>query len=165
MESEIIGKFEHMKNSYYYESPIGTLCLEEDGDFIVGLHLDDGSGGTNSHETALLGKTVRELSEYFAGRRTSFDIPVRASGTGFQEKVWEQLRHIPYGETRSYGDIAKAAGNPKAARAVGHANNRNPVMILIPCHRVIGADGSLVGFGGGIAAKKYLLDLESQHKE
>jgi methylated-DNA-[protein]-cysteine S-methyltransferase len=154
-----------MKNRYYYESPIGTLCLEEDDDFIVGLYLDDGADGMNSHETALLEKTVRELSEYFAGRRTSFDIPVRASGTVFQEKVWEQLRHIPYGETRSYGDIAKAAGNPKAARAVGHANNRNPVMILIPCHRVIGADGSLVGFGGGIAVKKYLLDLESQHKE
>jgi len=153
-----------MKIFYHYESPIGTLCLEEDDDFIVGLYLDNGAGSADSRETVLLEKTVRELSEYFSGKRTEFDIPVRASGTEFQKKVWEQLRLIPYGETRSYGDIAKAAGNPKASRAVGHANNRNPVMILIPCHRVIGADGSLVGFGGGIAVKKYLLDLELQHK-
>jgi methylated-DNA-[protein]-cysteine S-methyltransferase len=153
-----------MKTIYQYTSPIGILRLEEEDDFIVGLGLDNSPLCKESHTTSMLEETVRELSEYFAGKRTAFDVPVRATGTEFQEKVWEQLRRIPYGETRSYGDIAEAAGNPKAARAVGHANNRNPVMILIPCHRVIGADGSLVGFGCGIAAKKYLLDLELHHK-
>jgi methylated-DNA-[protein]-cysteine S-methyltransferase len=106
---------------------------------------------------------VQELSEYFSGKRTSFDLPLNPSGSAFQKRVWEQLRLIPCGQTRSYGDIAKAVGNPKAARAVGHANNRNPIMIIIPCHRVIGADGSLVGFGGGLEVKQFLLDLEARH--
>ena len=105
----------------------------------------------------------RELDEYFQGRRKTFDIPCRTQGTAFQEKVWAALREIPYGETRSYRDIAEAIGHPKAYRAVGMANNANPLFIIIPCHRVIGADGSLTGYGGGLPMKKALLMLEKKH--
>ena len=105
----------------------------------------------------------RELDEYFQGRRKTFDFPCRTQGTAFQEKVWAALREIPYGETRSYRDIAEAIGHPKAYRAVGMANNANPLFIIIPCHRVIGADGSLTGYGGGLPMKKALLMLEKKH--
>ena len=107
---------------------------------------------------------MRQLDEYFAGTRTEFAFPYRLNGTPFQEKVWEALRHIPYGETRTYKDIAIAIGHPKAFRAVGRANNANPIFIAIPCHRVIGADGSLVGYGGGLEMKKALLELERGRK-
>lgn len=108
----------------------------------------------------ILNQTQMELQEYFAGKRKEFTVPVRLKGTSFQQEVWKALQKIPYGETRSYGQIAEMIGNPKACRAVGGANNRNPVMIIIPCHRVIGADGSLVGFGGGLEVKCCLLELE-----
>lgn len=102
----------------------------------------------------------RQLDEYFAGTRKAFDFPYRLHGTPFQEKVWAALQEIPYGETRSYKDIAKAIGQPNAYRAVGMANHANPIFLVIPCHRVIGANGSLVGYGGGLAVKKALLELE-----
>ena len=111
----------------------------------------------------LLKKAAKQLTEYFAGKRREFDLPLDFTGTGFQKKVWAALLTIPYGETRSYGEIAKQIGNPKACRAVGMANNRNPIAIICPCHRVIGADGSLVGFGGGLPAKQFLLDLEKDY--
>lgn len=107
-------------------------------------------------------QAVRELTEYFAGMRTVFDVPLHEHGTPFQKRVWAALRTIPCGETRSYGQIAAQIGNPRAARAVGMANNRNPIMIITPCHRVIGADGSLVGFGSGLSMKEYLLELEKR---
>ena len=112
----------------------------------------------------LLKKAVKQLDEYFAGRRKEFNLPLSMKGTAFQKKVWAALQEIPYGETRSYGDIAKAIGKPKAARAVGMANNRNPVSIIVPCHRVIGSNGSLVGYGGGLKAKEFLLKLEGTLK-
>jgi methylated-DNA-[protein]-cysteine S-methyltransferase len=105
---------------------------------------------------------TRQLGEYFAGERTAFDLPLRPVGSGFELAVWDQLIRIPYGETRSYGHVAQAVGEPGGAQAVGAANGRNPLAIVVPCHRVIGADGSLVGFGGGLARKRFLLDLEQR---
>ena len=108
-------------------------------------------------------ETKRQLDEYFAGRRRKFDLPLDLRGTEFQRRVWAQLCRIPYGETRSYQDIAAALGNAKASRAVGMANNRNPVVIVVPCHRVVGKGGSLVGYAGGLDRKEFLLKLEAEH--
>lgn len=113
-------------------------------------------------QLALLKQTSQELIEYFQGERQSFTVPVRAEGTDFQRRVWEALCRIPYGETRTYGEIARQVGSPKGARAVGMACNRNPIMMLVPCHRVVGSDGKLVGFAGGLAMKEALLRMESQ---
>ena len=107
---------------------------------------------------------VRQLDEYFAAERTAFDLPLRPVGSDFELAVWEQLTRIPYGETCSYGHVAAAVGEPGGAQAVGAANGRNPLAIVVPCHRVIGADGSLVGFGGGLARKRFLLDLEQRDR-
>jgi len=112
--------------------------------------------------TELTAKAARQLGEYFAGNRKTFELPLAPRGTPFQTSVWEALLGIPYGQTRSYKEIAIAIGNPKAVRAVGMANHHNPISFIIPCHRVIGADGSLVGYGGGIDLKKRLLELERQ---
>jgi methylated-DNA-[protein]-cysteine S-methyltransferase len=113
-------------------------------------------------ETPLLKKAAQELQEYFIGKRKRFDLPLSPQGTDFQQKVWKALQDIPYGAVCSYKDIARAIGNEKACRAVGGANNKNPISIIIPCHRVIGANGSLVGYGGGIEIKKQLLALEQK---
>jgi len=110
-------------------------------------------------------ETVRQLKEYFAGRRTDFDLPLAPQGTGFQKSVWRQLCDIPYGETISYGELARRVGNPKASRAVGAANGSNPLPIVIPCHRVIGSSGKLTGFGGGLPVKEALLALESKQRK
>ena len=110
--------------------------------------------------TPLLDCAIAELTAYLAGERREFDLPLAPAGTAFQQSVWSALRTIPYGETASYGQIAARIGNPKSCRAVGMANNRNPLPIFIPCHRVIGADGSLIGYGGGLAVKQWLLELE-----
>ena len=104
-----------------------------------------------------------ELREYFVGKRKIFDLPVKPEGTDFQKNVWEHLQQIPYGQTRTYGDLATMIGNKKASRAVGMANHCNPILILIPCHRVIGANGSLTGYAAGIEAKKYLLRMEKEY--
>jgi len=113
-------------------------------------------------ETALIKETSKQLDEYLEGKRKNFDLPVFAAGTPFQQLVWEALKTIPYGETRSYKDIAVQIGKSKACRAVGMANNRNPIAIIIPCHRVIGSKGELVGYGGGLDIKKQLLRLEGK---
>lgn len=113
-------------------------------------------------ETSLLKKAAEELAEYLEGERKTFSLPCNPKGTEFQKKVWSALRKIPYGETRSYQQIAEAIGNTKACRAVGMANNKNPILIVIPCHRVIGKNGSLVGFGCGIELKEKLLKLEKE---
>ena len=113
----------------------------------------------------LLGQAKQQLAEYFAGQRQAFDLPLRMQGTPFQQKVWAALREIPYGETRSYGQIAAQVGNPKASRAVGMANNRNPIAIIVPCHRVIGANGSLTGYAGGLSVKEELLALERRTRQ
>ena len=111
----------------------------------------------------LLEEAARQLQEYFAGCRREFSLPLAPRGTEFQRQVWHALEGIPYGETRTYGEIARAIGKPKACRAVGMANHRNPLSILVPCHRVVGADGSLTGYGGGLEAKQFLLELEKRH--
>jgi methylated-DNA-[protein]-cysteine S-methyltransferase len=111
-------------------------------------------------DNALLARTRAQLGEYFAGRRTGFDLPLGPRGTEFQRKVWTTLAGIPYGETISYAQLAARVGKPTAMRAVGAANGRNPLPIMLPCHRVIGADGSLTGFGGGLPTKQFLLQLE-----
>lgn len=147
-----------------YHSPVGEIQLEyEDG---VVTALKNVAAEVKPDAPSELSELVfRQLDEFFAGRRRSFDFPFRLQGTEFQQKVWAALREIPYGETRSYKDIAVAIGHPKAFRAVGMANNANPIFIAIPCHRVIGANGSLVGYGGGLAMKKALLELEQKYKQ
>lgn len=150
-----------MKTAMYH-SPFGNMELSYEEGGVISLRMAE--KGTKGEAPFGLALTVfRELDEYFQGRRKTFDIPCRTHGTAFQEKVWAALREIPYGETRSYRDIAEAIGHPKAYRAVGMANNANPLFIIIPCHRVIGADGSLTGYGGGLPMKKALLMLEKKH--
>lgn len=161
-----------MKHKCHLQTPIGVICIEENGKAITGLYLDrayekqyhlESTQQTvflAEAETGLLHMAGNQLAEYFQGKRKEFTLPLAPQGTDFQKRVWEALCTIPYGQTRSYGEMAAQIGNPKACRAVGGANNKNPIMIFIPCHRVIGADGSLVGFGGGLQAKKYMLDLE-----
>lgn len=152
------------KRGYTYTFPVGKCYIEEENGKItcIVFSQDDliKNRGVIIEETPLLKDAVRQLGEYFEGKRTTFDLPQNPEGTPFQKKVWQALRKIPYGETRSYGDIAKAVGSPKGARAVGMACNRNPIFIATPCHRVIGANGALVGFGGGLEMKRYLLELE-----
>ena len=149
-------------NTLTFESPIGFLTLTGTNEALTSICF--GTSGYAFNPSPLLIKAVQELREYFDGKRREFDIPLAPEGTEFQKKVWRELQAIPYGETRSYGEIAKAVGSPRASRAVGMANNKNPIPILIPCHRVIGADGSLTGYAGGMEAKKLLLDLEKKHK-
>ena len=144
-----------------YESPMGTLWIAEENGLIVRITEKEICGEEGM--CPVLERTVFELSEYFAGKRKEFTVPIAPRGTSFRMKVWDALRRIPYGETKSYGEIAAVIGQPKAARAVGGANNKNPILILIPCHRVIGANGGLVGFGAGLPMKEALLRLESLH--
>ena len=144
-------------------SPVGPLTLESDGQAITGLYFQKRYGLPGEH-LSLHRQTAAQLAEYFAGRRESFSLPLAPRGTEFQCRVWKELQRIPYGETRSYGEIAAAIGRPRACRAVGMANHRNPISILIPCHRVIGSGGALVGYGGGLAIKETLLRLEREHK-
>jgi len=147
------------------DSPIGELLLVGDGSAISGLYMQDGATGRAVEDGWIaaegpFAEPRRQLDQYFAGDRTEFDLPLAPAGTPFQLSVWDALRRIPYGETRSYREIAEAIGRPSATRAVGAANGRNPIAVIVPCHRVIGADGSLTGFGGGIERKRLLLDLE-----
>ena len=151
-----------MKAVTWIDSPVGTLRLTEENGAIRELLFEEWDGTTPKAETELLRRARQELREYFAGRRREFTLPLAPQGTAFQRRVWEALLTIPYGETRSYGEIAAQIGSPKASRAVGAANHRNPISILIPCHRVIGADGSLTGYGGGLEVKSALLALEQK---
>ena len=144
-------------------APIGavTLCQDEGG--LCALRF--GGNGGRMDETPLFLQAQRELEEYFAGRRSSFSVPLSMHGTPFQMAVWEALRTIPYGETRSYATLAVQIGRPRACRAVGMANHVNPLPIFVPCHRVVGADGRLTGYAGGLDVKKYLLKLEGAYVE
>ena len=150
-----------MKRIAIYHSPVGDLQLEYENGAVTALKTVKADVQSDGAPDALAETVFSQLDEYFAGTRTAFDFPCAPQGTPFQQKVWAALREIPYGETRSYKQIAEAIGKPKACRAVGMANNRNPIIIVIPCHRVIGADGSLTGYGGGLEMKRALLDLES----
>ncbi len=146
-----------------YNSPIGTLYIGEDGSGICRLFLDESldNAALSPEPTPLLKETAKQLDEYFSGIRKSFDIPFSWRGSEFQTKVWNAILDIPYGKTKSYKEIAEEIGNPNACRAVGMASNKNPVMIIVPCHRVIGSDGSLTGYACGTDIKRKLLELES----
>jgi methylated-DNA-[protein]-cysteine S-methyltransferase len=156
------------------DSPIGPLTLVAADGKLTGLYLDSPrSGGRDESSAQTLGPpgdlanepfaaAADQLAAYFAGLLTEFTLPLAPAGTAFQRRVWAALQTIPYGETWSYGQLAATIGNPAAVRAVGLANARNPIAIAIPCHRVIGSDGSLTGYGGGLDRKRYLLDLEDQ---
>ena len=159
-------------NYRYLDSPVGRLLLARDEAGLRLIHFiaptETGGppeGGPHVRadwrrdETAF-GDVTSQLAEYFAGTRTQFDLPLAPEGTAFERAVWAELAKIPFGETRSYGEIARTLGRPDAARAVGRANGANPIPIVVPCHRVIGADGSLTGFGGGLDVKARLLELE-----
>ena len=145
-------------------SPLGEIRLAGDNDALAELYLpthsDEDLLDGERRTTPVLARAAAQLAEYFAGERTVFDLPLAPRGTAFQRLVWDHLLAIPHGETRSYGELARAIGRPAASRAVGAANGRNPISIIIPCHRVIGANGTLTGYGGGMAAKQWLLDHE-----
>ncbi|MDD3414549.1 MAG: methylated-DNA--[protein]-cysteine S-methyltransferase [Lachnospiraceae bacterium] len=151
-------------NSLDINSPIGILNICEEKGNIVNLYLKTVETNTEQSKfhqhSDLLYEAYKQLNEYFAGNRQSFHLPLKSNGTVFQKEVWNELQKISYGETRCYEDIAIGIGNKKAVRAIGQANNKNPIMIIIPCHRVINKNGSIGGFGCGVNAKKYLLDLE-----
>ena len=145
------------------ETPVGLMTLvEENGALTEAIF-----GGSNEPQTQtpLLAQAFEQLDEYFAGKRQTFDLPLKPVGTPFQLACWQALQTIPYGQTVSYGEQAARVGKPKACRAVGMANHRNPISIIIPCHRVVGKNGSLTGYGGGLAAKEYLLKLERDRKD
>ncbi|HKB31394.1 MAG TPA: methylated-DNA--[protein]-cysteine S-methyltransferase [Streptosporangiaceae bacterium] len=154
------------------DSPVGPLTLVAADGVLTGLHMDTqrhapppGIFGDEVADTdGLFAGPAGQLRDYFAGRRTEFELPLSLAGTPFQRRVWAALQEIPYGETISYGELAARIGRPTAARAVGLANGRNPVSIIVPCHRVIGSDGSLTGYGGGMARKQYLLAFERDVK-
>jgi methylated-DNA-[protein]-cysteine S-methyltransferase len=154
-------------------SPIGPLTLVAAGRTLAGVYLDAqrhlpaivadaGPASRDGPDAAPLAAAASQLAEYFAGQRTQFDLPIEMAGTDFQRRVWAALREIPYGETVSYGELARDLGKAAASRAVGLANGKNPVSIIVPCHRVVGSDGSLTGYGGGLDRKRFLLDLEQR---
>lgn len=150
-----------MKNYAIYDSPYGPIKIGYNQDAITELGVIKLEKGEDMGCPSTISDGANaQLKEYFAGKRTTFDLPLHPVGTDFQKKVWSTLCDIPYGETRSYKEIATAVGNEKACRAVGMANNKNPIAIIIPCHRVIGANGSLVGYAGGLDMKRSLLELE-----
>lgn len=148
-----------------YDSPIGRITLVAHGDALSGLYFDD---QRHRPRPADFGETdgthldacAKQLAQYFDGRRTTFELPLAPSGSSFQAEVWRAVRDIPFGETVTYGELARRVGRPSAARAVGLAVGRNPICVVVPCHRVIGASGALTGYAGGVERKAFLLDLE-----
>lgn len=147
------------------DSPIGRLMIVQQGEAVKEILFEEKITDTVPiQSTELLLCAQRQINEYFAGKRKIFSLPLALTGTPFQRKVWQQLIQIPYGEVRSYGQIAQAVGNPKACRAVGAANHCNPIPILVPCHRVVGANGSLTGYAGGLWRKNLLLQLEQNSR-
>ncbi|MEU0409908.1 methylated-DNA--[protein]-cysteine S-methyltransferase [Streptomyces griseorubiginosus] len=154
-----------MKQHTVIDSPYGLLTLVAEDGVLCGLYMTDQRHRPPEDSFGVLddgpfGEAEEQLKAYFAGELKEFTLELRLHGTPFQRTVWDQLRRIPYGETRGYGELADALGNPKASRAVGLANGRNPIGIIVPCHRVVGANGSLTGYGGGLERKQRLLDFE-----
>ena len=148
---------------YAYETLLGRVVIVSDGCAINAVEFVHEGMPAQDHRFVadlLTDRAARQLEEYLGGARRQFDLPIAPHGTAFQRSVWNELLRIPYGETRSYKHVAQMVGSPRAFRAVGMANNRNPIMIIVPCHRVIGSNGSLVGYGGGLGMKKMLLELE-----
>lgn len=153
-----------MENFYFHATPVGVLRISASSDGVTGIAFTREAGRGSEEASPVIAEAIRQLDEYFASGRTAFDLPLSPAGTDFQQKVWAALQSIPYGATRTYGQVADAVGNPGAARAVGMANNRNPIAIVIPCHRVIGANGSLTGYAGGLGIKELLLNLEKNRR-
>lgn len=151
-----------MINTFFYHTEIGEIGIADNGSSIIKVYFanDIDRGKISLNETPLIQKAAKQINEYLTGKRQEFDLPLAPKGTEFQANVWKALQTIPYGETRSYKQIARQVGSPLAYRAVGMANNKNPIFLMIPCHRVIGASGKLVGYGGGIGIKQTLLDIE-----
>lgn len=150
-----------MINYFCYDTEIGRIKISEKDEKIIGLGFSDYKKENEiEKETDAIRKTYLQLKEYLSGKRKNFDIEIEMIGTEFQKKVWKELLNIPYGETRSYKDIAIAIGNGKACRAVGNANNKNPIAIIVPCHRVVGSNGSMTGYAGGLDIKEKLLKIE-----
>ena len=147
-----------MKTFYDYDTPVGKLYIEAEDDYLTRISFFELFG--KRLETPVIKETYKQLSEYFAKKRKTFDIPLKLEGTEFQKAVWHALMKIPYGKTATYLEIAETIGNPKASRAVGMANNKNKIPIVSPCHRVIGSNGSLTGYAGGLEIKKKLLNIE-----
>ena len=158
-----IEKTDHMEQaSACFDTPLGRIRITESEKGITSLRFtEDAYDGDTAVAGRYLADAATQIREYLAGARKTFDVPLELRGSAFQRRVWSALLEIPYGETRSYQQIAAAVGNPKAARAVGMANRRNPVLILIPCHRVVGKNGMAVGYAAGIERKQYLLELET----
>jgi methylated-DNA-[protein]-cysteine S-methyltransferase len=162
-----------MKNIFFYPTEIGQIGIAEEDNKITNVFFetdqntygDPMTQGFCINNSDVIREAWNQLDEYFNGRRKSFDLPLAPSGTDFMKNVWSCLCNIPYGQTRSYREIAEAAGNSKACRAVGMANNKNPIPIFIPCHRVIGTNGSLTGYRGGVEAKQKLLELEKLYSK
>ncbi|MCC5466346.1 methylated-DNA--[protein]-cysteine S-methyltransferase [Pelosinus baikalensis] len=151
-----------MKNIFFYQTNIGEIGIVENKGAITNLFIkrERIPQDVVVKETAVLNEAGKQLMDYLAGKRKYFELPLAPEGTEFQQKVWKALQEIPCGETRSYRDIARSIGQPKASRAIGMANNKNPILIFIPCHRVVGANGKLVGYAAGLQVKEYLLKLE-----
>lgn len=160
-----------MKNIFYYDTVIGCIGIAEQDNCITNVVFEadvipaksQGNGELVVHETQLIREAAQQLNEYLKGERQLFSLPLAPEGTPFMKKVWDSLCRIPYGESRSYKQIAGDVGNSKASRAVGLANNRNPIPLIIPCHRVIGSNGKLTGYRGGLDLKQKLLELEKGH--
>lgn len=153
-----------MKSLFYYPTPIGRIRILENGNAITHLYFEDEPVSTDAilQETELLKEAGHQLQLYFAGQLREFNLPLAPAGTDYMRRVWDALCTIPYGETRSYREVAASLGNPQAARAVGLANNKNPLPLFIPCHRVIGSNRKLVGYRGTLSVKEQLLVLEKQ---
>ena len=147
----------------YYESPLGTLKITANTTELKAIVFMDDALQQTAQDNTVTNLTKLQLKEYFAGTRQQFELPIAAKGTDFQRQVWQQLNMIPYGKTSSYQEIARKINNPKAVRAVGSANGKNPLTIVVPCHRVIGSNGSLTGYAWGVSRKAQLLELESTH--
>ncbi len=153
-----------MKYVYYNDTIVGEVGVVEEDGYIIEVLVNEKIKDAEIKLTNLIQETFDQLDDYFKGKRKEFDIKIKLKGTSFQQKVWEELVRIPYGSTLSYKDIATKIGNMKASRAVGKANNKNPIPIIVPCHRVIGKNGKLVGYAMGLEIKQMLLDLENKYK-
>ena len=153
--------------SYIYKYKIGNIFIKTDENYVYNINIIDISSINKNFEykkNIIIEEVIKQLEEYFNGKRKTFELPINLKGTEFQKKVWNELQEIPYGQTRTYKDIAIKIGNPNASRAIGNANNKNPIAIIIPCHRVIGSNSKLVGYAGGIDKKFKLLELEKNNK-
>jgi methylated-DNA-[protein]-cysteine S-methyltransferase len=149
----------------YLESPLGKIFVQGDGEFVTGIFMPNhkrwtGPDASWKQSDASFSIVREQLAEYFAGSRQQFDVPLKVDGTPFQQRVWQELVRIPFGTTITYGQLAQRVGMPTGSRAVGNANGRNPISIIVPCHRVIGANGKLTGYAGGVEKKEWLLDWE-----